>query len=243
MSKYTTGEMAKMAGVSVRTVQYYDTRGILSPSDLSEGGRRLYNDDDLQRLKIICYLRGLGLPISSISELFDESNPEEVIAMVLNQQEAELKKEINQQQEQLDNLSRLKRELSDINKVSTFSLKSIGDVAHKMENRKKLHGTRRTMVIVGGLADVLEWGTLLLWIFTGNWKPFVCCLPIVIGLGIGISRYYFNRVNYICPECHSEFSPSKKEAFFAKHTLNLRKVTCTHCGHKGFCMEVHNQEK
>jgi len=41
MAAYTTGEIAKQAGVSVRTVQYYDTRGILCPSDFSEGGRRL----------------------------------------------------------------------------------------------------------------------------------------------------------------------------------------------------------
>ena len=38
---YTTGEVAKLCGVSVRTVQYYDTRGILTPSSLTEGGRRL----------------------------------------------------------------------------------------------------------------------------------------------------------------------------------------------------------
>ena len=36
MSKYTTGEIAKLCGVSVRTVQYYDERGILIPSELSE---------------------------------------------------------------------------------------------------------------------------------------------------------------------------------------------------------------
>ena len=41
MSKYTTGEIAKLCGVSVRTVQYYDSRNILVPSALSEGGRRL----------------------------------------------------------------------------------------------------------------------------------------------------------------------------------------------------------
>lgn len=38
MSKYTTGEIAKLCGVSVRTVQYYDTRNILTPSELTEGG-------------------------------------------------------------------------------------------------------------------------------------------------------------------------------------------------------------
>ena len=57
MSKYTTGEIAKLCGVTVRTVQYYDTRGILIPSELSEGGRRLYSEDDLKRMKVICFLR------------------------------------------------------------------------------------------------------------------------------------------------------------------------------------------
>ena len=57
MSKYTTGEIAKICGVTVRTVQYYDTRGILVPSELSEGGRRLYSDEDVRRLKVICFLR------------------------------------------------------------------------------------------------------------------------------------------------------------------------------------------
>ena len=57
MSKYTTGEIAKLCGVTVRTVQYYDTRGILAPSELTEGGRRLYSEDDLRRMKVICLLR------------------------------------------------------------------------------------------------------------------------------------------------------------------------------------------
>ena len=70
MSKYTTGELAKLCGVTVRTVQYYDTRGILSPSELSEGGRRLYTDDDLRQLRIICFLRDMGLPIDAIGQLF-----------------------------------------------------------------------------------------------------------------------------------------------------------------------------
>ena len=75
MSKYTTGELAKLCGVSVRTVQYYDTRGILVPSELSEGGRRLYSEDDLKLMKIICFLREAGLAINSIGELLSEQDP------------------------------------------------------------------------------------------------------------------------------------------------------------------------
>ena len=69
MSKYTTGEMAKLCDITVRTVQYYDTRGILVPSELSEGGRRLYSEEDLRKLKIICFLRELDLPINSIDNI------------------------------------------------------------------------------------------------------------------------------------------------------------------------------
>ncbi|MBQ3318354.1 MAG: MerR family transcriptional regulator, partial [Spirochaetales bacterium] len=57
VSKYTTGELAKLCNITVRTVQYYDSRGILVPSELSEGGRRLYSEDDLNRMKVICFLR------------------------------------------------------------------------------------------------------------------------------------------------------------------------------------------
>ena len=56
MSKYTTGELAKLCGVTVRTVQYYDNRGILVPSGLTEGGRRLYSGEDLKKMIIICFL-------------------------------------------------------------------------------------------------------------------------------------------------------------------------------------------
>ena len=60
MSKYTTGEIAKLCGVTVRTVQYYDSRNILVPSELSEGGRRLYSEADVQKLRVICFLRNIG---------------------------------------------------------------------------------------------------------------------------------------------------------------------------------------
>ena len=94
MSKYTTGEIAKLCGVTVRTVQYYDTRGILSPTELTEGGRRLYSEDDLKRLKVICFLRELGLPIDSISQLLAEEDPGSVITLLLEQQESALREEI-----------------------------------------------------------------------------------------------------------------------------------------------------
>ena len=50
MLKYTTGELAKLCNVSVRTVQFYDTKNLLKPSEISEGGRRLYTEADVKNL-------------------------------------------------------------------------------------------------------------------------------------------------------------------------------------------------
>ena len=135
MSKYTTGELARLCGVSVRTVQYYDQRNILVPSQLSEGGRRLYSDDDLNRMKIICFLRDMGISINSIAALFQEEHPEKVIDLLLQQQSEELRKEIYDRQEKLNKLSDLQKGLKEI---EHFSLKSIIDIAHIMESKKKL---------------------------------------------------------------------------------------------------------
>ena len=134
MSKYTTGEIAKLCGVTVRTVQYYDTRGILIPSELSEGGRRLYSEDDLKRMKVICFLRELDLPIDAISQILKEEHPEKVISLLIEQQETVLLDEISEKQVKLDKLRELKSGLSG----KSFSLESISDIAIIMQGKKKL---------------------------------------------------------------------------------------------------------
>ena len=119
MSKYTTGELAKLCGVTVRTVQYYDTRGILIPSDLSEGGRRLYSDDDLKRMKVICFLRELDLPIDAISQILKEEHPENVISLLIEQQEKALSDEISEKQEKASQVFGLRNQIRSA--ASTFA--------------------------------------------------------------------------------------------------------------------------
>ena len=237
MSKYTTGEIAKLCGVTVRTVQYYDSRSILVPSELSEGGRRLYSDEDLKRMKVICFLRELDVPINAISQLLSEEDPGSVIDLLLDQQEKLLRGEIKERQEKLAKLEQLQRE---IRTVEHFSIESIGDIANIMENKKKLHRIRWTMLGVGLVAEAIEIGTALLWALEGIWWPFAFVgLPVVIGLSVWISWYYFKNVAYICPKCHENFNPRLKEAFWANHTPTTRKLTCPYCGHKGFCVETY----
>ena len=235
MSKYTTGEIAKLCNVSVRTVQYYDTRGILMPSEISEGGRRIYNDADLQRMKIICFLRDLDLPIDSIKELLSENHPKEVISLLLDEQEQTLKAEISKHQEKIQRLTRVKKSLG---QISSFSIQSIGDIAYIMKNKKKMKKLHATILCIGFIMDAIQVATLMLWILEGTWMPFAIGMGVVVILGIMISWLYFEKTEYICPECHTVFKPRFRDAFFARHTPYTRKLTCTNCSHHGFCVET-----
>lgn len=236
MSKYTTGEIAKLCDVTVRTVQYYDTRGLLVPSELSEGGRRLYSEEDMKRMKIVCFLRELGLPIDSISQLLSEADSGSVISLLLDRQERELREKISENQTKMNKLEELKRELKGVEHIS---VESIGDIAYIMENKKKLKKVRMVMLAVGIPINIIEVVSIVLWIVKGIWWPFVLWLVLDIILGVWVSRYYYRRVAYICPQCHTVFKPVFKEMFWARHTPNTRKLTCTDCGHHGFCVETY----
>lgn len=239
MSEYTTGEIAKLCGVSVRTVQYYDARGVLMPSNLTEGGRRLYSDEDVGKMKIICFLRELDLPLNSIKEIMHEEKSQELISLLLSEQERVLKDEIKQKQAKLSKLEQLQEILK---KLKHFSVESIGDVAHIMKSKKELRKVRISMLVAGIIMDIIEIGTLILWIMRGIWWPFAIGMCIVLVIGIWISRFYFKRVDYICPKCHTIFKPSFKQAFFARNTPYTRKLICTACGYHGFCVETCGKE-
>jgi len=236
MATYTTGEMAKLCGVTVRTVQYYDTRGLLTPSELSEGGRRLYSEADVKKLKLICFLREIGLPLASIGEILEAENADRVTGLLLEQQSEQLREEIAQKQGQLSKVLALAQEMKNWQKPS---VETLTDIACIMEHRKKLRKVYAVLVTFGILADVIEIATLIYWIRTGVWLPFAIGMVFVIGLVSYLVRFMHKNTAYICPECHGVFRPSMKEMFWANHTPRTRKLTCAHCGHKGFCVETH----
>ena len=239
MSMYTTGEIARLCEVTVRTVQYYDSRSILVPGQLSEGGRRLYSEDDLKKMKTICFLRSLGISIDSIREILEEAHPEQVISLILQQQEIALRSEIEENRKKLALIAELKKGMK---LTGDFSADSIGDIAGIMENRKKLRRVHAVMLVLGVIMDIIEIGTIIIWISKGIWWPFVAGLPVIIALGVWISMYYFRNTLYICPECQKIFRPVIKEAIFAAHTPATRKLKCPECDHKGYCVEIYGKE-
>ena len=237
MSQYTTGELAKACGITVRTVQFYDQKGILVPSSLTEGGRRLYSEEDLKKMKIICFLRDTGLSLDTIGQLLKEEDPGSVISVLLAQQEQLLREEIGERQEKLDQLAELKKELKD---TPSFSIETIGDIATVMEGKKKLRAVHRNMILPAIPLGILQWASILLWALKGIWWPFAVWVVLAIPYGIWATRYYYRNTAYICPQCHEVFRPAFREMLFAKHTPKTRKLTCTKCGRHGFCVETYD---
>ncbi|MFC5927064.1 MerR family transcriptional regulator [Micromonospora vulcania] len=69
---YTVGQVAKVAGVTVRTLHHYDEIGLLSPSGRTSAGYRRYDDADLERLQLVRYYRELGFPLEEIAAIIDD---------------------------------------------------------------------------------------------------------------------------------------------------------------------------
>ena len=67
----TVHEGSKLAGVSIRTLQYYDKIGLLHPTGYTDAGYRLYDDADLERLQHILLFRELEFPLKDIRDILN----------------------------------------------------------------------------------------------------------------------------------------------------------------------------
>lgn len=70
----TIKEVSKMAGISVRTLQYYDKISLLNPTSYSSAGYRSYSDKDLEKLQHILLFRALEFPLKSIKEIINKQH-------------------------------------------------------------------------------------------------------------------------------------------------------------------------
>ena len=70
----TVNEVSKLTGVSIRTLQYYDTIGLLLPTGYTESGYRLYDDTAMERLQQILLFKELEFPLKEIKQIIDAPN-------------------------------------------------------------------------------------------------------------------------------------------------------------------------
>ncbi len=67
--EYTINKLAKLAGVSTRTLRYYDELGLLSPARISSNGYRIYGQKEIDRLQQILFYRELGVSLEEIRNI------------------------------------------------------------------------------------------------------------------------------------------------------------------------------
>lgn len=70
----TVNDVSKLTGVSIRTLQYYDTVGLLPPTKYTEAGYRLYDDTAVERLQQILLFKELEIPLKEIKHIIDSPN-------------------------------------------------------------------------------------------------------------------------------------------------------------------------
>ncbi|GIP29055.1 hypothetical protein J23TS9_41850 [Paenibacillus sp. J23TS9] len=90
---WKVGDLAKLTGLTVRTLRYYDQIGLLSPSGQTESGHRLYSESNLSRLHQILSLKELGLSLEEIKSALSDGqiSPLEIVGLQINQIQEQMK--------------------------------------------------------------------------------------------------------------------------------------------------------
>jgi len=81
LSGYTVKQVAKLSGVSVRTLHHYDEIGLLKPDSVGANGYRYYGQDELLRLQQILFHRELGFPLEEIRQVLDAPDFDRMAAL------------------------------------------------------------------------------------------------------------------------------------------------------------------
>lgn len=99
---YTVKQLAQLSGVSVRTLHWYDEKGLLKPDHLGANGYRYYEEEQLLMLQQILFFRELGFALNDIQDLLAQDAFDKVKALQSHKQI--LSKEINRKQALLETI-------------------------------------------------------------------------------------------------------------------------------------------
>lgn len=120
MKTMQVGQLARYSGLTVRTLHHYDEIGLLSPSQRSDAGYRLYVPGDVARLTQILLLRRLNLSLAEIREVL--ARPESSLQETIGQQISHLKERIGFQTQLVERLEAIYQRLQRTERVSVDQL-------------------------------------------------------------------------------------------------------------------------
>ncbi len=132
----TAGAIAKKMGVTVRALQHYDKEGLLSPSAMSAGGRRLYTDKDIIKLHQILSLKHLGFSLDDIRDRLIPLDTPADVAQVLSEQAAVVQEKIASLTESLSRIEALKTEVLEMQSVD---FKKYADIIVNLEMKNDFY--------------------------------------------------------------------------------------------------------
>ncbi|KMJ57618.1 hypothetical protein AB685_16610 [Bacillus sp. LL01] len=81
MNYFSSGDVAKKLGVSLRTVRYYDDIGLVEPTRKDESGRRLYTEEDILQLQKVMLLKETAMPLKDIQKVLNQITMERILLL------------------------------------------------------------------------------------------------------------------------------------------------------------------
>jgi DNA-binding transcriptional MerR regulator len=127
--EYSVNKLAVLAGVSTRTLRYYDQIGLLTPKRISSNGYRIYGREEVDKLQQILFFRELGIPLEEIKNILSDENFDSRRALEEHLKALELRRE------QLDKL---------IMNVSKTIKAMKGELA--MSDKEKFEGFKQELI-------------------------------------------------------------------------------------------------
>lgn len=108
---YTSGDLARATGNTVRTIRFYEEEGLLEPAEVSDGGHRRYSDDDLDRLTLIGDLRELGMSLCEIGDILALRKGCSCVAEFAERLESSLSAHVAEAERRIERLDRVRHEI------------------------------------------------------------------------------------------------------------------------------------
>jgi len=103
----STGEAAKITGLTIRTLQHYDNIGVLPASGRTEGGRRYYTEADMMKLQLVVFYRRLGFSLEQIKEKLLNKSMEDGAGELLAKQKVLLYNQIEKAEQFLEDILKI----------------------------------------------------------------------------------------------------------------------------------------
>jgi len=128
----TVGELAKKMGVTVRTLQYYDKEGLLSPSSERAGGYRLYTHKDIIKLFQIQSMQNLGFSLEDMKVRLPPLETPEDVSTAFTEQAEEIRGKLKSLKDVLISIEELRAE---IEQMGTVDWTKCADIAIALQAR------------------------------------------------------------------------------------------------------------